>query len=81
MRWFPRRLRGARDPEDIVAGGSGAGAESGRKSLLFNTTNPLLPPKGKWRNGSGRDGGDRRSRAWAGGGGVGGRCVHEACWE
>ena len=54
MRWFPRRLRGNRDPEDIVAGGREAGAESRRKSLLFNTPSPLLPPKGKWRNGSGR---------------------------
>lgn len=52
---FPRRLRGTGDPEDIVAGGRGAGAGSRRKSLLFNTPCPLLSPKGKWRNGSGRE--------------------------
>lgn len=37
MIWFPRRLRGTCDPEDVVAGGRGAGAGSRRKSLLFNT--------------------------------------------
>lgn len=48
MRWFPRRLRGDRDPEDIVAGwgvgGREAGAGSRRKSLLFNTPSPLPHP-------------------------------------
>ncbi|KAF6361935.1 origin recognition complex subunit 4 [Rhinolophus ferrumequinum] len=68
MRWFPRRLRGARDPEDIVAGGRGAGAGSRRKSLLFNTLSPLLPHKRKWRNGSGRGRREIRSRVGAGGG-------------
>lgn len=42
MIWFPRRLRGTCDPEDIVAEGRGAGAGSRRKSLLFNT--PCPPP-------------------------------------
>ena len=54
MLLFPSRLRGTRDPKKIEAGRRGAGAGSRRKSLLFNTPSPLLLPKGKWRNGSGR---------------------------
>lgn len=75
MKWFPRMRRGARDPEDIVAGGRGAGAGSRRKLLLFNTLSPLLPRKRKWRNRSGR--GQRRKAVtcW---GGRGGACAGHA---
>lgn len=76
MRWFPRRLRGARDPEDIVAGGIGAGAGVGR-SRYSNTGSPLLPHKRKWRNGSGR--GRRRNEVTClGRGGRSGACAGHA---
>lgn len=59
--------------------GRGVGARSRRKSLLSNTLSPLLPPKGKWRNGSGRGRGQRRSRVGAGGGRGGrGACARHA---